>query len=76
MIVRLDAKGLLIIPPAIRHKLGMTALARVRLDVDEPGRKIVLTPITREHTQDLRGKYKGKKLLKSLALEKNHENDC
>lgn len=76
MIVRLAAKGLFTIPPTIRRKLGMTAPAYVRLDVDEPGRKIVLTPVTREHIQGLRGKYKGKNLLKSLTLEKIHENDC
>jgi hypothetical protein len=48
----------------------MTVPAYVRLDVDEPGRKIVLTPITREHIQCLRGKYKGKGLLKALTAEK------
>lgn len=70
MIVRMAAKGLLPIPPAIRRKFGMTARTRVHMDVDEQTCKIVLTPITREYILSLRGKYKGKKLLKSLALAK------
>jgi bifunctional DNA-binding transcriptional regulator/antitoxin component of YhaV-PrlF toxin-antitoxin module len=70
MSVRMAAKGLLPIPPAIRRKLGMTAHTRVHMDVDEQARKIVLAPITREYILSLRGKYKGKKLLKSLARAK------
>lgn len=70
MIVRLAAKGLLSIPPEIRRKFGMTARTRVHMDVDEQARKIVLTPITREYILSLRGKYKAKKLLKSLAQTK------
>jgi bifunctional DNA-binding transcriptional regulator/antitoxin component of YhaV-PrlF toxin-antitoxin module len=70
MIVRMAAKGLLPIPPAIRRKFGMTACTRVHMDVDEQARKIVLTPITREYILSLCGKYKGKKLLKSLARAK------
>jgi len=70
MIVRMAAKGLLLIPPAIRRKFGMTARTRVHMDVDDQTRKIVLTPITREYVQGLRGKYKGKGLLKALAAEK------
>jgi bifunctional DNA-binding transcriptional regulator/antitoxin component of YhaV-PrlF toxin-antitoxin module len=70
MIVRMAAKGLLPIPPAIRRKFRMTARTRVHMDVDEQTRKIVLTPITCEYVQGLRGKYKGKGLLKALAAEK------
>ena len=70
MIVRMAAKGLLSIPLAIRRKFGMTARTRVHMDVDDQTRKIVLTPITREYVQGLRGKYKGKGLLKALAAEK------
>ena len=72
MIVRMAAKGLLSIPLAIRRKFGMTTRTRVRMDVDEQACKIVLTPITREYVQSLRGKYKGKGLLKVLAAEKKH----
>ena len=70
MIVHMTAKGLLSIPQAIRRKFGMTARTRVHMDVDDQTRKIVLTPITREYVKVLRGKYKGKGLLKALAAEK------
>lgn len=72
MTVRMAANGVLTIPSAIRRKLGMTARTRVHLDVVEQSRKIVLTPITHEYIQKLRGKYKGKGLLRALAQEKNN----
>lgn len=48
----------------------MKKRTRVHVDVDDQARKIVLTPITHEYVQGLRGKYKGKGLLKALAAEK------
>lgn len=72
MIVRMAANGVLIIPSTIRRKLGMTAHARIHLDVIEQSQKIVLTPITHEYIQKLRGKYKGKGLLRALAQDKNN----
>lgn len=72
MIVRMATNGLLTIPLAIRRKFGMKTSTRVHLDVDEQNCKIVLTPITHEYIQNLRGKYKGKGLLRALALEKNN----
>ena len=70
MIVRMVAKGLLTIPSAICRKFRMTTRTHVRMDVDEQTHKIVLTPITREYILSLRGKYKGKGLLKALIAEK------
>ena len=72
MIVRMAAKGVLTISSAIRRKLGMMKPTRMHLDVAEQSRKIVLTPITHECIQKLRGKYKGKGLLRALAQEKNN----
>ncbi len=46
---------------------------RVHVDVDERGFKIILTPVTRKYVQGLRGKYKGKGLLKSLIADA-HDN--
>ena len=70
MIVRAVANGLLMISSAIRRMFRMTARTHVRVDVDEQTHKIVLTAITREHILNLRGKYKGKGLLKALIAEK------
>jgi AbrB family looped-hinge helix DNA binding protein len=64
------ANGQIVIPASIRRKLGITKGTRVLIDVDEAAQKIVLTPITREYIHSLRGKYKGKDLLKALMAEK------
>jgi AbrB family looped-hinge helix DNA binding protein len=71
----MTVKGQIVIPSKIRRKLGMTENTRIQVDVDEQMHKIILTPITREYIQSLRGKYKGKGLLKALAAEKKREKE-
>ena len=71
----MTVKGQIVIPSKVRRKLGMTEKTRIQVDVDEQTHKIVLTPITREYIQSLRGKYKGKGLLKALAAEKKREKE-
>lgn len=71
----MTVKGQIVIPSKIRRKLGMTENTRIQVDVDEGAHKIILTPITREYIQSLRGKYKGKGLLKALAAEKKREKE-
>jgi AbrB family looped-hinge helix DNA binding protein len=66
-------KGQVVIPFEIRRKLGIEAGTRIQVDVDEATGQIILTPITREYIHSLRGKYKGKNLLKALADEKVRE---
>ncbi len=66
-------KGQIVIPSSIRRKFGITESTRIQIDVDEENSRIILTPITREFVHSLRGKYKGKGLLKSLMAEKKHE---
>jgi hypothetical protein len=39
-------------------------------------RQIILTPITREYIHSLRGRYKGKGLMKALLIEKKRERDA
>lgn len=68
-------KGQIVIPSKIRRKLGMTEGTRIQVDVDDQSHKIILTPITREYIQSMRGKYKGKGLLKALAAEKKREKE-
>jgi len=71
----MTVKGQIVIPSKIRRKLGMKEGTRIQVDVDEQAHKIVLTPITREYIQSLRGKYRGKGLLKALAAEKKREKE-
>lgn len=72
MIVRMAANGVLTIPSTVRRKLRMTARCHVHMDVDEQNRRIVLIPIAHISIQGLRGRYKGKGLLKTLKAEKEN----
>jgi AbrB family looped-hinge helix DNA binding protein len=71
----MTVKGQVVIPSKIRRQLGVTEGTRIQVEVEASGQKIILTPITREYVQGLRGKYKGKGLLKALAAEKNRERE-
>ena len=68
-------KGQIVIPAAVRRKLGITEGTRIQIEVDEKANKIILTPVTRAYIHSLRGKYKGKGLLKALAVEKAKEKE-
>ena len=68
-------KGQMVIPSKIRRKFGIKEGTRVQVDVDEQAHRIILTPVTREYIQNLRGKYKGKGLLTALAGEKRRERE-
>lgn len=68
-------KGQIVIPVAVRRKLGITEGTKIQIEVDEKANKIILTPVTRAYIHSLRGKYKGKGLLKALAAEKAIEKE-
>jgi AbrB family looped-hinge helix DNA binding protein len=68
-------KGQIVIPASVRRKLGIREGTRIQIDVDEHTQKIILTPITRETIHSLRGKYRGKGLLKALMAEKQRERE-
>jgi AbrB family looped-hinge helix DNA binding protein len=70
METRVTSNGRIVIPAAVRHKLGIKRGTRIQVEVDELTKRIVLTPITREYVHSLCGKYKGKGLLKTLMAEK------
>jgi len=68
-------KGQIVIPSKVRRKLGIKEGTRIQVEVDEKTQRIILTPITREYIHSLRGKYKGKGLLKALMEEKQRERE-
>jgi len=68
-------KGQIVIPSSVRRKLSIKPGTRIEIEVDEEHQRIILTPITREYVNSLRGKYKGKGLLKALMAEKKHERE-
>ncbi len=68
-------KGQIVIPASVRRKLGIKEGTRIQIEVDEEAAKIILTPITREYVHSLRGKYKGKGLVKALMADKKRERE-
>ncbi|MEK7815406.1 MAG: AbrB/MazE/SpoVT family DNA-binding domain-containing protein [Pseudomonadota bacterium] len=75
MHANITTKGRIVIPSEIRRKFGLKEGVRIRVNIDERTHKIILTPITREYIQSLRGKYKGRGLLKALAAEKKRSKN-
>ncbi len=69
------SKGQVVIPSNIRRKLGIKEGTYFQIDLDELNKKIILTPVTREYVHSLRGKYKGKGLMKALMAEKEREKE-
>ena len=67
------SKGQIVIPSSVRRKMGIENGTRIQIDVDDQGRRIILTPITRGYVHSLHGKYRGKELLKAFTLEKQSE---
>jgi len=68
-------KGQIVIPSGVRRKLGIKEGTHINIDVDEQAKKIILTPITKDYVHSLRGKYRGKGLLKALMAEKKRERE-
>lgn len=65
-----NSKGQIVIPSKIRKQLGIKDGTRFQVDVNIVTRQVTLTPIDREYIHNLRGKYKGKGLMKALMGEK------
>jgi AbrB family looped-hinge helix DNA binding protein len=69
------SKGQIVIPSSVRRKFGIKEGTRIQIEVDESGKRIILKPITREYIHSLRGKYRGKGLLKELMADRRRERE-
>jgi AbrB family looped-hinge helix DNA binding protein len=69
----ITSKGEVFIPSEICRQLGIKENTHLQIEVDETNRKIILTPITREFIHSLRGKYRGRGLMRALETEKEQE---
>ena len=73
MVTTATTKGQIVIPSSVRKRFEIKEGTRIQIEVDEKAHRIILRPITREYIQSLRGKFKGKGLMKELLEEKNRE---
>ncbi|MEO8358021.1 MAG: AbrB/MazE/SpoVT family DNA-binding domain-containing protein [Chloroflexota bacterium] len=69
------SKGQVVIPSKIRKQLGIKDGTYLQIDVNTVTRQIILTPVTREYVHSLRGKYKGRGLMKALMADKKRERE-
>ena len=73
MKTRVTVEGRIVLPLPVRREFGIQAGTRIHVQVDEQGKRIILMPITRKYIHSLRGKNKGRGLLKALMAEKSAE---
>jgi len=69
------SKGQVVIPSKLRRRLGIREGTYIQIDLDDLNKRLILTPVTREYVHSLRGKYKGKGLMKALMAEKIREKE-
>lgn len=68
-------KGQIVIPSAMRRKLGIKAGTRIQVEIDEANAQIILKPITREYIHSLRGKFRGSGLVKELEASRARDRE-
>lgn len=68
-------KGQVVIPSSVRRKLGIKTGTRIQVELDEENAQIILRPITREYIHSLRGKYRGKGMLKELEASRARDRE-
>lgn len=69
------SKGQIVIPSAIRRKFGIKEGTRIQIVVNDKTHEIILKPITRDYVHSVRGKLKGKGLLKALMADRKKERE-
>ena len=73
MDVKVNNRGQIVIPVELRKKYGITAGTRIAFSAD--GEFIRLQPLTPKYVHSLRGKYRGRGLLKALMAERQRERE-
>ena len=67
------SKGQVVIPSKIRKRFEIKEGTRFQIEVDEKDHRIILKPITSAYIHRVRGKFKGKGLMKAFMEEKKRE---
>lgn len=69
------SKGQIVIPSTVRRKFGIKEGTRIQITINEKTHEIILKPITREYVHSIRGKFKGKGLVKALMADRKRERE-
>ncbi|MBI5474954.1 MAG: AbrB/MazE/SpoVT family DNA-binding domain-containing protein [Ignavibacteriae bacterium] len=69
------SKGQIVIPSEVRKRFGIKRGTRIRMEINERSHQIVLQPITREYIQSMRGRLRGKGVMRALMQEKKRERE-
>jgi AbrB family looped-hinge helix DNA binding protein len=69
------SKGQIVIPAVVRRKFGIKEGTRFQITINEHTHEIILKPITREYVHSVRGRLKGKGLLKALMADRKKERE-
>lgn len=69
------SKGQIVIPSSIRQKFGIKEGTRIQITVNDKTHEIILKPITRQYVHSIRGKLRGKGLLKALMVDRKKERE-
>ena len=75
MEIRASTRGRIVIPSAVRRKLGIQEGTRIKIEADEKRQRIILKPITRRQIEALYGKCAAKGILRDLEEERARERD-
>ena len=73
METRVNSKGQIVIPAALRHKYRIKE--GTKIIVTDNGDSITLKPIIEPYLRSLRGSLKGKGLLKALVEERRKDRE-
>ncbi|MEQ1607223.1 MAG: AbrB/MazE/SpoVT family DNA-binding domain-containing protein [Pyrinomonadaceae bacterium] len=68
-------KGQVVIPSAVRRKLGIKAGTRFNVELNEENTQIILTPITREYIKSMAGKFRDLPLIEDLERERRLDRE-
>ena len=71
MMIRMSSKGQIVIPAALRRKLGLTLQTQIR--IDEKDGVMTLQPVTREQIDRVKGMLKGSGVYQAMLDDREWE---
>jgi AbrB family looped-hinge helix DNA binding protein len=73
MEIKATTRGRIVVPAAVRRQLNIKPGTRIHVAMDGANHSLVLTPITREYINSLRGSLIGGGAIKLLEADRRKE---